>query len=79
MRSVLHYLEKWGTPKPQELSVEAATTLANRLLMTAAEFDTATGGVMPERRLFATIKLLTTGGIKTVLPEEHEQYWGTNK
>ena len=79
IRSVLHYLEKWGSPRPQELPVQAASTLANRLLMTAAEFDTATGGVMPERRLFATIKLLSSKGIKTILLEEHEQYWGNTK
>ena len=79
IRSVLHYLEKWGSPKPEEMSVQVASTLANRLLMTAAEFDTATGGVYPERRLFATIKLLTPKGIKTLLLEEHELYWGKNK
>ncbi len=79
IRSVLHYLEKWGNPKPEDMSIEQATNLANRLLMTAAEFDTATGGVYPERRLFATIKLLTKKGIKTILLEEHELYWGKAK
>lgn len=76
IRSVLHFLEKWGKPKPQRMNVEQATTLANRLLMTAAEFDTATGGVHPDRKLFATIKLLTREGIKTILEEEHELFWG---
>jgi proteasome beta subunit len=76
IRSVLHYLEKWGNPKPKDMNLEQATTLANRLLMTAAEFDTATGGVHPERKLFATIKLLNRQGIKTILSEEHELYWG---
>lgn len=79
IRSVLHFLEKWGHPKPEDMSIEEATTLANRLLMTAAEFDTATGGVHPERKLFATIKLLTRDGIKTVLLAEHELYWGNTK
>jgi len=78
-RCVLHYLEKWGRPKPEEMTMEEATNLANRLLMTAAEFDTATGGVHPDRRLFATIKLLTREGIKTMLLEEHELYWGKTK
>jgi proteasome beta subunit len=76
IKSVLHYLENWGKPPPKEMSVEQATTLANRLLMTAAEFDTATGGVHPERRLFATIKVLTRDGIKTMDLEEHETFWG---
>src|SRR5437762_3098732 len=52
IKSVLHYLEKWGDPTPGEMSVSEATTLAIRLLMTAAEFDSATGGVNPERALF---------------------------
>jgi proteasome beta subunit len=76
IRSVLHFLEKWGNPKPREMNLEQATTLANRLLMTAAEFDTATGGVQPDQKMFATIKLLNRRGIKTILSEEHELYWG---
>jgi proteasome beta subunit len=76
IKSVLHHLENWGKPRPQEMTVEQATTLANRLLITAAEFDTATGGVRPEKRLFATIKVLTREGIRTLQLEEHESYWG---
>ena len=79
IRSVLHYLEKWGNPKPAEMDIEQAATLANRLLMTAAEFDAATGGVQPEQKLFATIKLLSRHGVKTILSEEHELYWGKSK
>jgi proteasome beta subunit len=75
IKSVLHYLETWGKPRPQEMSIEQATTLANRLLMTAAEFDTATGGVRPEKRLFATIKILSRDGIRTLQQEEHESFW----
>lgn len=75
IKSVLHYLEKWGDPTPGEMSVTEATTLAIRLLMTAAEFDSATGGVNPERDLFATIKLLTRDGIKTVDFKEQERCW----
>jgi proteasome beta subunit len=76
IRSVLHYLEKWGSPQPKQMNLERATTLANRLLMTAAEFDAATGGVYPDRKLFATIKLLNRQGIKTIRSEENELYWG---
>jgi proteasome beta subunit len=76
IRSVLHFLEMWGSPRPKDMNIEQATTLTNRLLMTAAEFDTATGGVQPDRKLFATIKLLNRDGMKTILSEEHELYWG---
>jgi proteasome beta subunit len=76
IKSVLHHLENWGKPRPQDMTIEQATTLANRLLMTAAEFDTATGGVRPEKRMFATIKVLTREGIRTLQQEEHEVFWG---
>src|SRR5439155_22585699 len=62
IKSVLHYVEKWGDPQPKEMTVQQATILAIRLLMTAAEFDSATGGVNAETDLVATIKLLTRDG-----------------
>ena len=52
-----------------------AVVLANRLLMTAAEFDTATGGVDPPQGEFATIKVLSSQGTRTLSAEEQEQYW----
>lgn len=75
IKAVLSYLEKWGTPKPAEMSLPQACTLANRLLITAAEFDTATGGVQPEKRQFATIKLVSRPGIRTLGTDEQEQFW----
>jgi hypothetical protein len=56
-----------------------AVVLANRLLMTAAEFDTATGGVHPEQRDFATIKLLSTDGIRTLSAKEQAEFWETSR
>jgi proteasome beta subunit len=66
---------KWGHPRPAELSLAQAAVLANRLLMTAAEFDTATGGVQPDRKEFATLKLLSREGIRTVSADEQDQFW----
>src|SRR5689334_5734544 len=75
IKSVLSFLERWGQPKPVEMSLAEATTLANRLLMTAAEFDTATGGVHPDKHQFATIKLVARAGIRSVSQEEQDQCW----
>lgn len=75
IKGVLHYLERWGNPKPAALPLGPAVALANRLLMTAAEFDTATGGVDPERGEFATVKLLGTAGVRTVTAAEQAQCW----
>ena len=75
IKSVLSFLERWGQLKPAEMSLEQATVLANRLLMTAAEFDTATGGVYPEKQEFATIKLVAPPGIRSISTAEQEQFW----
>lgn len=75
IKSVLHYLETWGKPRPAELPVGEAVVLANRLLMTAAEFDAATGGVRPEQQEFATLKLLSVAGIRTLTREEQTRFW----
>lgn len=75
IKSVLHYLETWGHPRPAEMPLPQAVILANRLLMTAAEFDTATGGVHADQHEFATIKLLTAQGIRTISVQEQAAFW----
>lgn len=75
IKSVLHFLEQWGNPKPADMAVEQAVSLANKLLMTAAEYDTATGGVDPTRGDFATVKLLTAAGVRSITAEEQATFW----
>src|SRR6266705_619167 len=47
-------------------SLSQAVQFALRLLMTASEFDSATGGVNPEAHTFATIKVLRGSGVETI-------------
>jgi hypothetical protein len=47
--------------------------------MTAAEFDTATGGVHPDQGEFATIKLLSAKGIRSVSSDEQKRFWKNNQ
>jgi len=75
IKSVLHYLENWGQPRPVETPLAQAVILANRLLMTAANFDTATGGVHPEAKEFATIRLLSAKGIRPIAQDEQLEFW----
>jgi proteasome beta subunit len=75
IKSVLHYLQQWGDPKPAAMLLGPAVALANQLLMTAAEYDTATGGVDPDRGDFATIKLLSSEGVRPLPAEEQSAYW----
>lgn len=79
IKSVLSFLEKWGNPKPAEMTVAQACNLANRLLITAAEFDTATGGVQPDKKLFATIKLVSHAGIRDFTQDEQGEFWKNGK
>ena len=75
IKSILHYLENWGQPRPAEMNLGQAVVLANRLLMTAAEFDAATGGVHAEQHEFATIKLLSKQGIRSISSQEQAAFW----
>ena len=69
VRSVLHYENTWG-PRPLVKRKEPdAVILALRALDTAAETDTATGGVDRRGRIFPIVKLIASAGI-TTLPEK---------
>ena len=75
IKSVLHYVEKWGEPKPVEMLLPQAVNFANRLLITASEFDAATGGVQPDKDRFGSIKLLSPDGVRTIEKAEQSAFW----
>jgi proteasome beta subunit len=66
IRGILHYLNTWGEEPLSALSEEQAAIQALRLLTSAAEFDSATGGVNREASLYPVIKLITETGVQTV-------------
>ncbi|MBG87194.1 MAG: hypothetical protein CMO80_09885 [Verrucomicrobiales bacterium] len=70
IKSVISYELGYGAPKPSELKRKEAVQFALRLLMTASEFDSATGGVDPNRQSFATIRILTGEGIEAVTEDD---------
>ncbi|MEW6305609.1 MAG: proteasome subunit alpha [Verrucomicrobiota bacterium] len=76
IRSVLSFQEHYGKPRPAEMDLGQAVQFALRLLMLAAEFDSATGGVKPETQAFATIKVLNAEGTRTIPFEEQGRYLG---
>src|SRR5690348_4914245 len=69
VRGILYYENNWGTKKLQELNEDEAVAIALRALDTAAEADTATGGVDRTGKIFPLIKIVSGDGINT-LPEE---------
>ncbi|MEW6159978.1 MAG: proteasome subunit alpha [Verrucomicrobiota bacterium] len=74
IRSILSFQERYGDPRPSQMSLPQAVQFALRLLMVASEFDSATGGVNPGTRTFATIKVLKPDGVETVGAEQQGEF-----
>ncbi len=74
IRSILSFQERHGNPRPSEMKLDEAVQFALRLLMTASEFDSATGGVNPATETFATIKLLRSTGVETVTEQQQKDF-----
>jgi len=74
IRSVLSFQERHGQPRPSEMSLREAVRFALRVLMTASEFDAATGGVNPGAESFATIKVLGVSGVETVSDTQQAEW-----
>ena len=66
IRGILHYLNTWGDQPLGAMSEEQSAIQALRLLTSAAEFDSATGGVNRESNLYPVIKFITASGVRTV-------------
>src|SRR3954462_10663062 len=69
VRGILYYENNWGKKSLLKMSEDEAVTVALRALDTAAESDTATGGVDRNARIFPVIKIVSRDGIST-LPEK---------
>lgn len=74
IRSILSFQQSHGKPRPSEMKLPEAVQFALRLLMTASEFDSATGGVNPATETFATIKLLRSSGVETVSEQQQKEF-----
>src|ERR1700731_3167120 len=70
VRSILYYENTWGPVPLRELDERSAITIALRALDTAAEADTATGGVDRAGKIFPIIKILNQAGINTITHDE---------
>ncbi len=75
VKSILGFLENWGSPVPRKMDLKQATVLALRILTTAAQFDSATGGVDPSAGRFATVYSLSAAGVRQITQEEQGTWW----
>ncbi len=66
VRSILHYENTWGKKPLRKMKEPEAVLLALRTLDTAAETDTATGGVDRRGRVYPIVKTVTRRGIATL-------------
>lgn len=65
VRSILYYENNFGIRPLRKRTEQQAVTLALRTLDTAAESDTATGGVDRRERVFPIVKVVSKTGITT--------------
>jgi proteasome beta subunit len=66
VRSILYYENAWGPTPLRERDHNSAITIALRALDTAAEADTATGGVDRLGKIFPIVKIVNQDGITSV-------------
>ncbi|HJT21014.1 MAG TPA: proteasome subunit alpha [Nitrospira sp.] len=66
IRGILHYLNTWGEQPLSAMPEEQAAVQALRLLTSAAEFDSATGGVNRDANLYPVVKFITADGVRTM-------------
>jgi len=74
IRSVLSFQERHASAKPSQMSLREAVRFALALLITASEFDAATGGVNPAAETFATIKVLKPSGVEIVTDQQQKEF-----
>ena len=70
VRSVLYYLNTWGEKPLAKMSEDEAAVAALRLLDTAAESDTATGGYNRRANVFPLVSVITRKGIRNLPASE---------
>jgi proteasome beta subunit len=70
VRSVLHYLNSWGDKPLARYNESEIVVTALRLLDTAAESDTATGGYNRKSNIFPLVRVITRDGIREIPESE---------
>jgi proteasome beta subunit len=78
VRSVLYYEKNWGSKPLRERPQEDAILLALKALDTAAEADTATGGIDRHGKIFPIIKIVNEAGIETVSDDKLSELFQTH-
>jgi proteasome beta subunit len=59
-------MNRWGTGPVAGLNEEDALIFVLRLMTSAAEFDSATGGVDAQAQLYPIVKRISAEGVRTI-------------
>ena len=70
VRGILYYENSWGGKRLVDASEDEAITIALRALDTAAESDTATGGIDRHAKIFPVMKIVSRDGIRTIASDK---------
>ena len=77
VRSVLYYENTWGRRQLRKMDQREAVIIALRALDTAAESDTATGGVDRRGTSYPIVKIVSKAGITTLAEEKLAEIYRT--
>ncbi len=70
VRSILYYENSWGKKPLRKMRESDAVSLALRALDTAAETDTATGGVDRRGRVYPIVKIISRTGVASLAEKQ---------
>lgn len=70
IRGILYYMNRWGGGPVAGLDEEDALIFVLRLMTSAAEFDSATGGVDAQAQLYPIVKRISVDGVRTIPAEQ---------
>ncbi len=73
IRGIMFYLNRWSQRTMVELDEEEALTLVLRLMTSAAEFDSATGGIDTQAQLYPIVKGISAEGVRSIPVERLSQ------
>ena len=77
IRGALYYLNRWGERPLAGMEAEESLSLILKMLETAAEYDTATGGYKPVARIFPQVMRVTAAGVEPVAEPELQALYET--
>jgi proteasome beta subunit len=66
IRGILFYMNRWGSGPVAGLDEEEALIFVLRLMTSAAEFDSATGGIDTHAQLYPIVKRISAEGVRTI-------------